>query len=114
MRVCTCPHCGNPRIVTSKVPKDMVVVLPCPNCHELVVLFRSKVIGLNKRILENGTREERKAHIAEIITEFLDEGLFGFPSLGKRIEGTNDFEEEEGETLSGDVRLKASSPITEK
>jgi len=76
MRVVACPHCGNHRIVTTKVPKDVVVVLPCPSCHELVVLFRDKVIALNRAIIEKGSREERKSHIAEIIDEFIEPGMF--------------------------------------
>ncbi len=80
MQVCSCPHCGTPRIITSKVPKDVVVVMPCPNCRELVVLFRNKAIALSRKIMENGSFEERKEHIAEIITEFLEPGMLGLPS----------------------------------
>lgn len=74
----SCPHCGTQRIVTSKVPKDVVVVMPCPACHELVVLFRNKVIALNREIIEGGTFEERTTHIAEIVAEFLESGIFPF------------------------------------
>lgn len=83
MKVVACPHCGNHRVITTKVPKDVVVVLPCPSCHELVVLFRNKVIALNRNVLENGSFEERKAHIAEVIAEFIDPEMFkGEHALG--------------------------------
>jgi len=82
MKVVSCPHCGHHRIITSKTPKDLVVVLPCPSCHELVVLFRNKVIPLNRKILQNGSKEERTAHIAEIIAEFIEPGMFGEPDQG--------------------------------
>ncbi len=72
-----CPHCKSHRIVTSKVPRDVVVVMPCPACHELCVLFRDKVIPLSRRIIEQGSFEERKAHLANIIAEFLDPSLLG-------------------------------------
>jgi len=76
MDVLICPHCGNHRIVHSKVPKDVVVVLPCPSCHELVVLYRNRVIALSREIIEHGTFDERKMHIASIIAEFLEAGIF--------------------------------------
>ena len=76
MKAITCPHCGSDRIAAGHAPKDVVVVLPCPNCSELVVLFRNKAIALKRAIIENGTFEERKAHIAEIIAEFIDPSMF--------------------------------------
>ena len=72
MSAIDCPHCKAPHIISTKSPKDVVVVLQCPACHELVVVFRSKAIALNRRIVEHGTTEERKAHMAEIIVEFLE------------------------------------------
>jgi hypothetical protein len=82
MKVVSCPHCGHHRIIASKTPKDLVVVLPCPSCHELVVLFRNKVIPLSRKILQEGSKKERTAHIAEIIAEFLEPGMFGDPDGG--------------------------------
>jgi hypothetical protein len=72
-----CPHCKSHRIVTAKVPRDVVVVMPCPACHELSVLFRNKVIPINRRIIESGTFEERKNHLAHVIAEFLEPSMFG-------------------------------------
>ncbi|MBI5094865.1 MAG: hypothetical protein HZB26_20800 [Candidatus Hydrogenedentes bacterium] len=80
MDLLVCPHCGNHRIVHSKVPKDVVVVLPCPSCHELVVLYRNRVIALSREIIEHGTFDERKMHIAGIIAEFLEAGILPSPS----------------------------------
>ncbi len=74
-----CPHCKSQRIVTSKIPKDVVIVVPCPACEELSVLFRNKVIPLNRHILQHGSFEERKTHLASVIAEFLDEAFFPFP-----------------------------------
>ena len=72
----TCPHCGKTRIMTTRIPRDVVVMLPCPECHELVVLFRGKAIPLNREVLRNGTTEERRNHIAEIVEECLPPELF--------------------------------------
>ena len=91
-----CPHCHSHRIVTAKVPKDVVVVMPCPVCHELAVLFRNRVIPLNRKILENGTFEQRKDHLAQVIAEFLESGLFS------ELDG-------EDEILSLDAGTDASS-----
>lgn len=88
----TCPHCGSQRMVRMRVPKDMVVVLPCSFCHELVVLFRSKAIGLNRKVLEHGSFDAKKEHLAEVIAEFLEPGflsLQGF-SFGSEMHDDND------------------------
>lgn len=79
MAVHVCPHCKVHRIFTAKVSRDVVVVIPCPACHEWSVLFRNKVIPLSRRIIEQGSFEERKDHLAHVITEFLEAGVL--PSL---------------------------------
>lgn len=77
MNLVVCPHCKSHRIVTAKVPKDVVVVMPCPSCSELVVLYRKKVIALDRSVLESGTMDDRKDHIAEVIAEFIEPNMFG-------------------------------------
>lgn len=76
MNMAMCPHCKARQIVTARVPKDVVVVMPCPACGEWVVLFRDKIIGISRKILEKGSNDERKAHLADVIGEFLDAGVF--------------------------------------
>jgi len=87
-----CPHCHSHRLRASRVPKGVVAVMPCPGCSELVVFFRRKVMALDRAIIENGSKEERKMHIAEIITEFIDEGVFS-EGLSSDIETNEDFME---------------------
>lgn len=87
MRIDACPHCGKNRIITTDVPRDVVVVVPCPECKEFVVLFRDKTAGLSRRILEHGTREERTAHLAEVIEAFIEPGMFSGDDAASRIEG---------------------------
>jgi hypothetical protein len=70
-----CPHCRKHKIFSSKVPKDMIVVMPCPACNELVVLFQNRVLAVSRKILEHGTFEERKMHFAELIAQFFEQGL---------------------------------------
>ncbi len=71
-----CPHCKAHELATVDVPKDVVVVAPCPACQELCVLFRGKVLPLNRKVIESGSFEERRSHLANIIAEFLDPAMF--------------------------------------
>lgn len=67
-----CPHCKSRRLVSVKVPKEVVAVLPCPSCNELTVMYRGRAIGLSRRIIEEGNKAERARHLAEVIAEFLE------------------------------------------
>lgn len=75
MSLVLCPHCRNHKIVTSHVPNNVVAVFPCPQCEELIVFFHNKAIALSRRILERGTHDERRTHLANIIGEFLEPGF---------------------------------------
>jgi DNA-directed RNA polymerase subunit RPC12/RpoP len=75
MKLITCPHCGHRHVVASRVPKDVVVVMPCPACSDLVIMFRNKVVGLKRKIVEEGSFEEKKTHISEVIAHFLEPGM---------------------------------------
>lgn len=110
MGVLVCPHCGNHRIVHARVPKDVVVVLPCPSCHELVVLFRNKIIALNRDVIEHGTFEEKKLHIAGIIAEFLEPGMFPALSGETRAE-TDNAAEEAAPSSKASAAAPEASPI---
>jgi len=76
MKALSCPHCGEWRIAASRVPKDVVAVITCPSCGELVVLFRKKIMALSRDIIEHGSHEERVRHLSEIVAEFLDSSMF--------------------------------------
>jgi len=92
-----CPHCGKQRLAAARVPKDVVVVLPCPSCHEWVVMFRGKAIALSREIIVNGSFEEKKDHLAEIIAEFLEPGMF--PSSVQELEDfANGFAQQQEES----------------
>lgn len=70
-----CPHCKASHIVKTRLHPDVIVVMPCPACSELSVLFRGRAIPLNRTVLESGTLDERKTHLAEVIAEFLESGF---------------------------------------
>ena len=76
MNAVVCPHCGAHRVVAAKVPHDVVLILPCPACHELVILFRGQTIALSRKIIRTGATEECRNHIADIVMQFLERGLF--------------------------------------
>lgn len=99
MDVIVCPHCNAQRIVTTDVPQDVVAVMPCPACNELSVLFRGKVIPLNRQIIEEGSFEERKTHLSEVIAEFLEAGLL---ASGSAFNFSTQQDEDDGADNSND------------
>lgn len=119
MKIVPCPHCGHKRIVTSIFPRDMVVVLPCPACRQLVVLFRKTAVGLNRDIIESGSFEQRKGHIADVIAKFLEAGIL---PIGEELEddlepphgfGRDDNRDYNDEPAFDD-EVKHMKPITER
>lgn len=115
MDMVVCPHCKSNRIITSRVPKDVVAVMPCPNCHELAVLFRDKIIPINRRILEEGTREERTQHLAQVITEFLEAGILPFHEGDSGFDSGDDEGDEAMEPQHADSQpRRALDPISDK
>ena len=105
-----CPHCRSGRLAESVLPKDVVIVKQCPACGELVVMFRRKVLALDRKILERGTSHERKMHIAGIIAEFLEPGLLKFAAAAADFE-PNDVEAEA--EVPRPRRKPAKKPISE-
>lgn len=116
MKQFSCPHCGSDRISSNRVPKDVVVVLPCPSCHELVVIFRNKTAAANREILENGSKEQQRTHIAEIVMEFLDSLVFrSFPmNLPKESKETEYVEDAELEEEVESIAKGLTSEITQR
>lgn len=95
---------------------------PCPVCGEPVALYNSKVIGLKKKMLGEGSFGERIQSLARIIMEYinsqggaLDEG--GLERIIREAEdqGAEESEpctEEEISTHSPSIRNPVDSPIT--
>ncbi len=80
-----CPHCKAQPILETQVHQDVIVVASCPGCQELSVLFRGRAIALNRRVLEEGSFDERKDHLAAIIAEFMDAGFSLLDELRRRL-----------------------------
>lgn len=114
MDMVVCPHCKSHRIITTRVPKDVVAVMPCPKCHELAVLFREKIIPINRHILEEGTKEERTQHLAQVITEFLEAGILPFQEGGRDFDASG-FLTDASEDVEDDTdELLSMDPISDK
>lgn len=105
-----CPHCQSERLGKARVPAGVVAVMPCPECSELVVRFRHKVIALDKNILFQGSKEDRKLHLAEVISEFMDEGVIQFEMIDRAPE---EEEQPQHEEITDDAE-EEMPPISEE
>lgn len=69
-----CPHCGaRGQIMTP--PIGAIIIGPCPQCNELVVVFCGHILPLQKEIMENGSLDQRRQHLLEALTEFLQDRI---------------------------------------
>ena len=67
-----CPHCGAwGRIL--QPPPGAIVVGPCPRCREMVAIFSGMALPLRKRVMANGTANEKRNHVMAVLTAFLED-----------------------------------------
>ncbi len=77
-----CPHCGaKGKIVLP--PLGTVLVGPCPQCKGMVALFNGTTLPLDSKIILEGTIEEKKKHISEVFSAFIEERVEEFFSPQK-------------------------------
>lgn len=76
MGLVVCPHCNSHRFVPTKVPKEVIVVMKCPVCRELSVIYGGKIVALNRKLLARGDLGAIKEHLAQVIGEFIHSDLF--------------------------------------
>lgn len=88
--------------------------MPCPNCHELAVLFREKIIPINRHILEEGSKEERTQHLAQVITEFLEAGILPFQDGDREFDSSDFASDGHEEPGNGSEAEPPSDPISDK
>ena len=67
-----CPHCGA-RGQIMIPPVGSIIIGPCPQCEELVVVFCGHVLPLDKQLMESGTVDDRRDHLLTALTGFLHE-----------------------------------------
>lgn len=69
-----CPHCGA-RGQIMVPPIGSIVIGPCPQCHELVVVFCGKVLPLNKETMKCGSTSQKREHLLAVLMEYLEEKI---------------------------------------
>lgn len=134
MKLVGCPHCGHRHIVTSPIPADVVVVLPCPSCQEFVVFYRNQILGMKRDILDASEPGREKEQIADALSAYLATDppddiapIIGREMLSSRLDEESDedeFIEDDSETdddgrespaldaESGDPAKRITRPIT--
>jgi hypothetical protein len=115
-----CPHCGaQGRIVLP--PLGTILVGPCPECKGMLALFNGTVLPLDSKVILEGTIEEKKKHIAEVFSSFIEDKLEEF--FNPKKEETPISESENGfESFKSEHRIeeysryktKKKNPITQE
>ena len=54
-------------------PLGALIVGPCPECQELVVVFGGRVLPLDKEIMLEAPFDEKREHLMAVLTSFLEE-----------------------------------------
>ena len=52
-------------------PVGAIIIGPCPQCSELVVVFCGHVLALDEEAMANGSTEDRREHLLWVLMEFL-------------------------------------------
>lgn len=113
-----CPHCGAKGQIMIP-PVGAIIIGPCPQCQELVVVFCGQVLALEKEIMSEGSLEERHGHLMEVLTRFLNDRLTKL--LGHDSDSDVSVIDEDGDAdgdvaegvVSRDSNRSKSSPITQ-
>ena len=67
-----CPHCGAKGQIMLP-PVGAIIVGPCPECKGLVVVFCGQVLALDNEVMLNGSIEEQRDHLMNVLTTFLQD-----------------------------------------
>jgi hypothetical protein len=104
-----CPHCGAQGQIVLP-PLGAIVIGPCPECDEMVVVFCGRAMPLDKATMTDGSAEDRQNHLMDILTAFLDDRTRRlFEDMSER----EDAEEEEspaGSTPLGRILPNREAP----
>ncbi len=94
-------------------PLGSLIVGPCPECMELVVVFGGHVLPLNKELMINGSAEERKDHLMDVLTSFLDERVNQLLIEAEKEELEQNEEEQEDALSFANSEDEADSNLAE-
>lgn len=67
-----CPHCGAQGQIVLP-PLGAIIVGPCPQCEEPVVVFCGRVLPLKKSVIQDGSMKEKYDHLMAILTQFVEQ-----------------------------------------
>ncbi len=113
-----CPHCGaQGKIVLP--PLGTMLIGPCPACRGMLALFNGSVLPLDSKIILEGTTEEKKKHIIEVFSSFIEDKIDDFFNPKKEESLTPD-SENRTETFESEHKIeeysryktKKKNPIT--
>jgi hypothetical protein len=69
-----CPHCGvQGQLVLPE--GDTILVGPCPECNNMVVIFAGKALALDTALMSRASKEEAFNHLYEVICAHVRERL---------------------------------------
>lgn len=93
-------------------PVGAIIIGPCPQCNELVVVFCGHVLALDREIMENGSSDDRREHLLSVLTEFLHDRIAKLLSDdSEMVDG--ELAEEYGASVAGDA-FADEKPASEK
>ncbi|HOE64889.1 MAG TPA: hypothetical protein PLO62_00040 [Candidatus Hydrogenedentes bacterium] len=84
-------------------PLGALIIGPCPQCQELVLVFCGRALALNKTIMGSNSYEERRDHLLEVLNAFLEE------RVGEVLEQIDSLEDEKEQGLSGSDNIDDAS-----
>lgn len=69
-----CPHCqAQGRLA---LPRPSVLLIgPCPVCHELVLIFAGETFPIDTRTFESGGVSDKKAYLENILGDFIRQSV---------------------------------------
>ena len=106
----TCPHCSAQGQIMLP-PLGAIIVGPCPECQGMVAVFCGRVLPLDKEIMSSSDPDVKRAHLNEILGNFLHDRvdrLFGGDDLEEggnyeQIDGGGEEEEASTHTVLGKI-----------
>lgn len=114
-----CPHCGA-RGQIMVPPVGAIIIGPCPQCDELVVVFCGHVLPLEKQVMESESIDEKREHLLGVLTEFLQDRIYKLLTEEGEAGAESDVateqseaSEEAGPLSDDDKRGGAMSPISQ-
>jgi hypothetical protein len=99
-----CPHCGAQGQIMLP-PLGAIIIGPCPECEGMVVVFCGRVLALDKAVMVDGSIEEKRDHLLEVLARFLHdriERLFEQQAAESEAGGLGGLEEEDFAALAGE------------